>query len=376
MNKILIITDTIFTKRDYLRYGFDDIKKSFNLEFISVIKITNNKFFLQNKKNYQNKLNQKYFKSINELNFFLEKKNNIKLIIDFMSINKKNYSIRNIFKKSKIKILRYQTGTLPEKIYFRSTRKLIKDLNLLALIRKIYNYLYNLFIIKINYFIFDYILVCGLTADNKYSRNKIYAHSHDYEIYLRTKKNKNNQKKKIAVFLDEMVPDAPDYNLFGLKKPIKYKSYWVGIADILKKLEKKLKIKIVISLHPKNKKKNLYLKNFEIIKNQTHQLVNDCSLVIMHATTAINYAILNKKPVLFIKSENYSWLTDRINVFQKTINGPILNLEKNFNTQIDIKNIFKIDKIKYDEYIKNYIKHPLSKNKRLGELVRELALNL
>lgn len=375
MKKIVIITDTFFTKRDLIRFGFNDIGKKFNLLFISSVKIFNKSFFQINKNNYKNKITQKYIKSIEELNSFFQHNKDIKLIIDFMSITQKNLSIRKIFEIHQIKVLRYANGAIPEKIYFRSTMRDIKKLNFFNIIKKIFNYIKFQSIKKKNFNFFDYILVGSLADDKKFSGKKIYAHSTDYETYLESKK-KIKKNKKFAIFLDEMLPNAPDYNLFNINEPVDYHQYWSEISKTLKKLEKKLKLKIIICLHPKNTKKNKYIKSFIVKIGSTSDLVQDCSLVIMHSTTAINYAIINKKPILFLNSKNYVWLTDRINFFQKQINGAILFLEKNFNIEINDLDAFSLDKKKYKLYLENYIKHPLSKNERLGEIVAKLALNL
>lgn len=375
MQKILIVTDTFFTKRDLIRFGLKNLDKKFHLSFVSVVKVFNKSFFLKNKKNYRDKILQKYFKSIQEIDFFCQHNKDIKLIIDFMSINENNIKIRKIFKIYNIKTLRYETGALPEKNHFITTKRNFKKFNFLKILIKVINHIKFLYMRKKNFSLFNYILVSGIITDKKYSGKKIYAHSHDYETYLNTKKN-IKKNKNFAVFLDEMIPNAPDYKLFNLYKPISYDEYWIDIVRVLKNIEEKFKLEIIICLHPKNYRKNKYIKNFKVNIGKTSDLIQQSKLVIMHSTTAINYAIINKKPLLFINSKKYSWLTDRINFLSKTINGSIIFLEKNFSSQIKKSKIFTIDKKKYNLYSNNYIKHPLSENQSLGSIVSKLALNL
>jgi hypothetical protein len=373
--KIIFVTDTFFTKRDFQRLGIFFIKKKFQVQFISFIKVLNHKFYLSNKKNYKNKLNSIMNLNVSNLNKFLEKNKNIKLVVNFLTPNKKSQSIINIFKKKKIKILQFKIGSIPNSSNFVTSKKLLKKLQIIKIVKKYYNYI-NFILERKKFFrLIDYCIVGGLISEKEINCAKLYGHSHDYETYLDTLKMHTSIKKDYAVFIDEMMPDAPDYNLFNIKKPLDFKLYWTEIAKVLSEIEKFLNLKIIIALHPKNIK-NQFIKRFDCKHGLTPLLIKNSKLVLLHTSTAINYAIINRKPMLFINSNNYSWQEYRIHNFQKETDGQILYINKDIKSQIDLKRIYKINKKKYEIYLDNYIKHPLSKNLRLGEIVTKLALNL
>ena len=67
-------------------------------------------------------------------------------------------------------------------------------------------------------------------------------------------------------------------------------------------IETSLKLKVVIASHPRadlNYNKNKFPKNL-VFQNNTCQLIKNCEACIIHASTSINFAVIHKKPTLFI----------------------------------------------------------------------------
>ena len=132
-------------------------------------------------------------------------------------------------------------------------------------------------------------------------KNKIFAHSMDYDIYLNLRNRPKNNKDSYVVFLDEDMVNHSDYNLLNLDLPVSEFQYYPILVQFLKKFEITTGLKVKFSIHPKSRIKNLekYLKDFDLSVGKTAELVKDSSLVLLHTTTAISYAILFKKPVIF-----------------------------------------------------------------------------
>ena len=61
-------------------------------------------------------------------------------------------------------------------------------------------------------------------------------------------------------------------------------------------------MKIIVASHPKLDFKNKEYGNFEHVKGKTMELVKDCSLCLTFNSTAISYAVLFKKPIIFLSN--------------------------------------------------------------------------
>ena len=90
----------------------------------------------------------------------------------------------------------------------------------------------------------------------------------------------------------------------------------------------------------------------------------------LHASTAVAYAILFKKPTIFLTSYNLKkfWMGPRINNLAKVVNGQIINMDNDLNKPLDLQNLLKIDESKYKNYLDQYLKVPNSPDVPLWEI--------
>ena len=204
--------------------------------------------------------------------------------------------------------------------------------------KKIYN------LIKSNS---DVLLIGGLASNNKFkNKNIISAHSMDYEVYLKIKNKQTNGRDNYAVFLDENMVDHPDYFLQDLKPPATEIEYYETLRNFLKKFELKSDLKVKIALHPKRHKKvpNL-LKEFPYAFENTAELVMNSKVVLAHSSTSISYAILFKKPIILLTSNQIikSWQQARIEKFSETLNSHIINMDNYSEQKLKINDFLIID---------------------------------
>ena len=113
-----------------------------------------------------------------------------------------------------------------------------------------------------------------------------------------------DKRKKYAVFLDSMIMHHEDYrmNYKYHTVPVTLK-YFNEMNKFFDKIEKLFDLEVVIALHPNCNVKN-YSKFFDYrkcIKSDTARLVRDSKFIFSHAsTTAINFAIIYNKPIVYI----------------------------------------------------------------------------
>ncbi len=109
---------------------------------------------------------------------------------------------------------------------------------------------------------------------------------------------------RTAVFLDEAFCNHPDFEILGLKSPVTPEKYWRSLHRLFSALEAKLGLTVIIAPHPKSGgpvPAEIQTRMFE--KGNTAQLVRDSELVLCHASTSVSFAVLFRKPLLFVTTD-------------------------------------------------------------------------
>jgi hypothetical protein len=359
-NKIISISAVNIIKSELIKF---DLKKYFRKSDFEIWDLGD--YFYKKKIKYLNtneKININYltkFKSFNKIKKELSKLDENDLLIDPFKISRSN-NISKIIHKRNIKILFFQLGPIPINN---------KNINLFSYFKRFINSPIS-YLKKISFFNFyrinpDYLMIVNKSyvknLDFKISPNTkiILAHSFDYNRYLEgrnTIKNKLSNKQNYAVFLDEGVTGHPDYEYLNLNPFCKKDIYFEEINNFFTKLEDSLNLKIFIAGHPKvrySHENNIF--NKKIINNKTLELVKNSKLVLSHMSTSINFAVIYKKPIIFLDSDNYNLeFRNQIKLHSHHLKSKLINLSLIFNKTY-FNNCFKINNIAYSKYMKSFI---------------------
>ena len=390
--KIIIMTDISFTKRDYKRFGISNLRKKFNVFIFDFTKNFSKKLagFKYSQKTYK----CKGYYSIKSIPSFIEfvEKHNFSNSINYMSNKPLIHRLTKILKKNNIPLIKIQNGLVIDPTDPRSFMqnihifilKLTSKKKFLTFIVSQITKLRNRFIKKKPNFFFDKIVVTGKTGikdpDIRKNTKIIYAHSYDYDNYLKNNKlPKLNIKKPYAVFLDQNIPFVADGLIFPGMVPVPRctsEKYYPALNNFFNTFEKNFNMKVIVCAHPKSdyeSNKN-YLYGRKFIKNKTINLVKDSKIVFAHCSTAITYAVIYKKPLVFLLSNEYIRSFDNYtpSVIAKKLNSPYFNIDdKNNKSKIQHINLFKIDQKKYKIYVDDYIKYPSRSRKKFWEIFNE-----
>ena len=367
--RIVLLTDNIFLFKDYQRFGIKYLSENFKFDIFNVSNLTNPFFF----KNLKQLSDRKYknFSTIhnfNELNKILSDRN-YHFAYDFMGINWNCWKIRQILKIKKILLIKNfskdasipqkKTSTFLRRFYDNFiTRKQLGGSLLRKFKNRIILKLYKNFQWDIGVFFGDE----AFSKDNKVkSKNYIKSHTFDFDNYLKLKNKKKNITKNYFVFIDNDLANHPDYKYHGTKPPVDEKKYLTDLKNFFDLVEKKTKLKVVIAANPKSKHKIGKFGNRKILFNKTGELIKSSIGVFIHNSTAINYAILFKKPLFFLSSNHIkeSWLHEGIYLMSKTLGRNIINM--NMFKKTNILN-FKINYKAYEKFKNKYIKCTKTKN--------------
>jgi hypothetical protein len=391
-----------FTQTDFASLNCKNLCKIFNIKFLDITRITIKKKL----QILQSKIKKKRIIYTKILNMSDLKKNLIDVDFVFdchnalINDNIINKFFNNTTQKDS-KVLGIIGGSIPnffnhtsiQKFYFFFifiiyifkykkfsiiTRSLTKFLIIYfkSLNKKYRNYNFS----------YDYVLcdsdISEKSADRYFNNSKkIYVHYKDYERHLLQSNNSQSQNN-YAVFLDEAIFNHPDNfeiqpdNLSNLKKNINL--YFKDLNKFFYNYECHNSSRIIIAAHPKgflNFDYENYFSRRKIIRNNSYELIKKSQLVFAHSSSSVAYAVMLKKPIIFLNSH----LMFDIGYFSKILSfsietgGKMIDIN---NDNIDYNNLVNQNFSLYKNYLNKFVKSSKSKNKYIWDIVGSKLNNL
>lgn len=376
--KLIFLNITKFLGNyDYEKYELREYENFFNVEVHELIDV----FYPGKSSEYRHLKNTKKiynFKNLESWKHHIKKlQKKFKLIVWFQTlpINFGALKAYTFLKSNKIKVILTHHGSLPfnqaKKNFFEKFKSIPYKIKILAnQPKEVISWYKKIFIMKyLNFFQYlapDYIITNGEKKLKIYKKvffqnTKIISiNAWDFSRIYKTKKTKKIFKSKYICYLSDGGPKAPsDSNLIGQGRKWSIVEYYKELNFFFKTLEKKFNCKVIIAAHPRTSKKfeKKYLKSFKIYYGKTMELVKDSFFVVSSGSSANNYSIIFKKPILFLISNEH---------LKNPIDYPFKKLYADF---IDVKiiNISKKNEIfsvkkpliniqKYNYFSKNFLK--------------------
>lgn len=390
-----------FTIHEFACYNFSNLYKIFNVKFLDISRITiKKKFLILRTKIKEKKIHYNKIINISDLKKSLL---DVDIVYDIHHAIIENKKINNFFNKEILKtskVLGIVGGVIPN---FFNHSNVQKFYFLLILILNILRYKKFFFIIKSvkklfiiyfkssnkkykNYnFSYDYVLVDSdlskKIADRYFANSKkIHAHYKDYERHLLGSNNRQYQNNYV-VFLDEAIFNHPDNyelqaeNQLNLKRNINI--YFKDLNNFFDNFEKFTNSKIIIAAHPRGFVNFDYMNYFRgrrIVRNNTYELIKKSKLVFAHSSTSIAYAVILKKPIIFLNSNlmfDIGYFT-KILSFSIETGGKIIDINRN---DINYNNLFNQDFLLYKNYLNKFVKSSKSRNENLWNIVGSMINN-
>lgn len=155
------------------------------------------------------------------------------------------------------------------------------------------------------------------------------SYSNDYQKAIKLDRFVLDEfdKRNFILYIEQGDPFHPDNVIDGSNHSINPDQYYKGIENFLRMVEAKFGLEVVVSLPPKT----LYfmpelLRYFDGRKkviNKTPELTKLAKLVLIQHSTAINFAVIFKKPVLFFSvrgvGKSFEKTMSMANIFHKKI---------------------------------------------------------
>ncbi|MEG2340887.1 MAG: hypothetical protein RSA53_09295 [Odoribacter sp.] len=378
IKKIVIVSSCPLDSRINVLFALDKlVQSSLVVEYLNLSGITTNEH--GNELNVPG-VNTTSVTSFCSLNLFLKSQCIPETIfIMYMNYSYITYKSYKIFSKCHCRMGYFVNGCLPE-------IESVKVFEILKLVKK------NLFfkkLIALLYFKsnlirpFEFVLYSCQKA--KKEKLKIDKHTYfgninstDYQKFnnFKIKKDENIIADKYAVFIDDYLPFHVDVKLIG-EDNIPAEKYYDALNVFFDKVEREIGCQIVVAAHPIALKylEHNYFKGRKVLFDKTGDLIKNCSLVIAHFSTAISFAVLFKKKMLLVTSDDINSnqrLCLGVKRFQEVLGCPLYNIDQ-IPDQIEIQ---AIDMFKYDSYKYNYVSNKESEMYDNAEIIRRLIEKL
>ena len=357
--RIILICPREFSKKDFIKNSIHlFIKNKIKLEVWIVSKVINpnyriNKKIIYKHKNFICKTFNSSIEFKNKLNSYLNyyKKNQILFDVR-VGLNFSTIKFFKFFFFQKLNYIVFPGLNLNKNSYHFNVFLKIQYF----LIKAIF-FLSNIKIYKSKYI---YMSAKKVILDNNLLISNagqfIKGHSHDYDRFLESK-NKIIKRYtfKYFVFLDQDEVHHSDFNRIKVNS-LNEKKYYISLLNFFKKVEKRFKIKFVISPHPRGNIKMLkkYFGQRVSVK-PTINLVKYSEFVFSHYSSAADYAFLFQKPLIAITNNELMQCQFRrkaITFFSQRTNSRLINISKEDFNSDDLS----FDAKSYKKYIENYIK--------------------
>ncbi len=362
----IVATSTKFTTFYYDRLEIDYIKKYSNVLIWDLS-------FLSSKS---------FYKSISAAHYEgsdLKVINSYKKLISEILFVKKNYDIKNIFvmnfvapnsladliflfilKKLGLNTINYDNAGLPT-ISISNIERTTSYV-LMTLMRRSLNFISKILKIYPTHCIYaGNMKKKNMDAQKKNNVKYFSGNTWDYNNIIIKNYNNSDQfhtHKKTAVLLDTPGPMfGSDSVLFKTKDHLTSEIWYPALISFFKKIEKMKNIRVDIAGHPKtlHPANPSYFGNRNVLYGKTLEIVRDSDFVITRESTAISYAIIFKKPVIFIYSNQLkkdNLAMSNVNTISTLLGTVPINIDDDLE---DFSGLLNINESCYEAYKKNYL---------------------
>jgi hypothetical protein len=364
--KILILIDAFFSKRDYDRFGLElMLQNDIEISCWDLYKLRPNPPHGNGieKGVFSEKIKYHIFENLEELN------NNSKLVGTFLIDLRSGFADTehntSWFKKKGAIIIFFEQGLIPQSHkllsifdYLVIFRNKLLDFPLKQSLLSICRSIIHNFITDLGSNSIADIKVCsGSLSKCNYGEFEIRSHARDYDIFLENNNEVKTQDQ--IIFVDSAMTGHPDDKNLNSNTACSEEVYFPLLRAFFDKIESQTGLPVVVSIHPRLIINDDVISNFgnrKIVSGKTFDLIKSATMVLVHNSTAINFAVLLGKPLIILTSNQIQrkYYLNMQSLF-KVLNAPGININKSFDN-MDFFEIAQKPISNYNYYIEKYIK--------------------
>jgi hypothetical protein len=179
----------------------------------------------------------------------------------------------------------------------------------------------------------------------------------DYDSYVKAKSSRGCRivTGRYAVFLDCYLPYHSDLAFVGYQ-PIDAGSYYRSLNRFFGLLERAYGVRVVIAAHPRAAYESATFEGRPVHRLVTAELVRDAEFVLSHTSTAMSFAVLNAKPLIFIYTDGMAATYERslirqMHCYADCLDAPVYNIDEisdGHAVAVERVNLACYERYKYD----------------------------
>jgi hypothetical protein len=374
---LIFLTLSPFVSRDYERFGIDILRKNFDVHIFDMTALYRPDFA---KTNILDIHHFDGYHSIDSLTKFLLLINQLSIsgAVDFLDISRNSFFVRKKLKEKGVLLTKVLHGLQPKVPEPPTSSKIAKQIFVPAKWRNLFFSIHKALRPQ-DFFGSDNILVGGLAGESlvsaKYSKEIIHNHSFDYDIYLKLESFPKVSVKSFAVFIDQYYVSHPDLKFLGYKPFVTEEKYYGSLENFFKDFEAKTGLNVVIAAHPRSRygHHNNIFGDRPLCLGKTAELIRDSSFVLLHQSNSVSYAVLWKKKIAFLTTDeiNNSFMVKSLTQFCDFFGRTPINLDNYSDKQLNNELKEPLDEVIYKNYTDQFLRYPGSPQKYCWEIYSE-----
>jgi hypothetical protein len=197
-----------------------------------------------------------------------------------------------------------------------------------------------------------------LTASNQFAAKVVPISLCDYDHYVKVRATGGRLVEgPYAVFLDINLPYQSDLAFCGYPQ-IDPVSYFRSLNRFFGLLEREYGTTVVSAAHPKADYDAATFEGRQVHRLVTAELARDADFVLAHTSTALSYAVLNVKPLVFVYTNEMvkayrDTVIREMHCYASYLDSPICNVDEiTRGAQVAIA---KVNLKRYERYKYNFL---------------------
>ncbi len=194
-------------------------------------------------------------------------------------------------------------------------------------------------------------------AGSSYAAKVVPINFFDYDSYMKARAAGGRRivTGRYVVFLDSNLPYHSDLAFVGYQR-IDPAGYYRSLNRFFGLLERAYRVSVVIAAHPRADYDSTTFEGREIHRLVTAELVRDAEFVLTHTSTAMSFAVLSAKPLIFIYTNGMAVAYERsyirgMRCYADCLDAPVYNVDEISDArQIFVRpaNLTCYERYKYD----------------------------
>jgi hypothetical protein len=223
------------------------------------------------------------------------------------------------------------------------------------------------------------VVIAGSDAEQAGSEEVVSGHTYDYDRYLEAATATRLIDGPYVVFVDVDLATHPDIQLLGVDAAVTPGRYYAAMRRFFGLIEEVAGMPVVIAAHPRSRftSTDHPFGARAFLVGSTAVLVRDSSFVLDQTSTALSLAVLWRRPVILVTTEEMSEseALPHLVARRELLGVPLLDADTADRDQVAAGLAATVQEERYAEYVRRFVKAG-GEDRPTAEIVAEVVTRL